>query len=83
MSWYVYIVTCKDKTLYTGITNNLNERIDAHNAGEGAKYTRGRRPVRLLHKEMFRSRGKALKREYEIKQLTKSRKEELISKKHQ
>ena len=70
---YVYIVRCRDQTLYTGWTNQLEKRIEAHNAGKGAKYTKARRPV-----ETFEHKSEALKREYQIKQLKRSEKEKLI-----
>ena len=75
---YVYIVRCSDQTLYTGWTNHLKERIDAHNAGKGAKYTKARRPVKLVYFETFEYKSDALKREYQIKQLKKIEKEKLI-----
>ena len=75
---YVYIVKCSDGTLYTGYTNNLNRRIKEHNEGEGAKYTKGRRPVDLVYSEKFKTKSKALKREYRIKQLSKRSKLDLI-----
>lgn len=76
---YVYIVKCADGTYYTGYTNDLKRRIKQHNAGEGAKYTKGRRPVELVHKESFKNRSKAMQREYEIKQLTRQGKIEIIN----
>lgn len=75
---YTYIVRCSDNTLYTGWTTNLEKRILAHNSGKGAKYTKTRRPVTLVYHEMFSSKSEAMKREYEIKQLTKTQKLELI-----
>ena len=75
---YVYIVRCSDQTLYTGWTNHLKKRIEAHNAGKGAKYTKARRPVELVYFETFERKSDALKREYQIKQLKKSEKEKLI-----
>lgn len=75
---YTYIVRCSDNTLYTGWTTNLEKRILAHNSGKGAKYTKTRRPVTLVYHEMFASKSEAMKREYEIKQLTKTQKLELI-----
>ena len=75
---YVYIVRCNDQTLYTGWTNHLEKRIEAHNAGKGAKYTKARRPVKLVYFETFEHKNDALKREYQIKQLKKSEKEKLI-----
>ena len=66
---YVYILVCRDRTLYTGIARDLAARIDQHNAGKGAKYTRNRRPVRLVYYETHRNWGDALRREIEIKGL--------------
>lgn len=77
--FYVYILRCADGTLYTGYTINLKARVEAHNAGRGAKYTRGRRPVAIAYSRGFRSLGKALAREYAVKQLTRVEKETLIS----
>ena len=74
--WYVYILQCADKTLYTGITNNLNKRISDHNKGLGAKYTKGRNPLHLVFKEQHSDRVSAAKKESKIKKLTK--KEKLI-----
>lgn len=76
--WYVYMLRCSDRTLYTGITNDLSARIRAHNAGTGAKYTRGRGPVELVYTEELPSHGEALRREYAIKQLKKEQKLALI-----
>jgi putative endonuclease len=75
---YVYILRCADGTLYTGYTINLKARVEAHNAGRGAKYTRSRRPVTMVYSRGFRSLGKALAREYAMKQLTRAEKEALI-----
>jgi len=72
---YTYIVKCSDGSLYTGWTNNLEKRIKDHNAGRGAKYTKTRRPVVLVYKEEFPTKQEAMKREWEIKRL--SRKEKL------
>lgn len=71
---YVYIVECKDGTLYTGWTTNLQRRIEMHNKGQGAKYTRGRRPVKLRYFEEFTTKEEALKREFHIKRLTRQEK---------
>ena len=76
---YVYIVKCSDGTYYTGYTNDLKRRIKQHNAGEGAKYTKGRRPVELVHSEQFETKSEAMKREYEIKQFKRRRKTEIIN----
>lgn len=75
---FVYIVRCEDETLYTGYTTDVERRVAEHNAGEGAKYTRGRTPVELVHTESYESRPEALSREYEIKQLSAAEKETLI-----
>lgn len=75
---YVYIVKCQDHTLYTGWTTHLKKRIEAHNKGYGAKYTKSRRPVELVYFEVFPDKSTALKREYQIKQMTRKQKEILI-----
>ena len=78
-SWLVYILECSDKTLYTGITNNLEKRIEQHNNGnEGAKYTRARRPVKCVYKEKQIDRSSATKREMVIKKLCRSDKLKLF-----
>ena len=76
---FVYIVRCADGTLYTGYARNPIERERAHNSGRGAKYTAGRRPVQLVYQEAFRSVGKALAREYVVKQLTRAQKHALVA----
>ncbi len=78
--WSIYILKCKDKTFYTGITNDLEKRISNHNAGIGAKYTRGRGPVKLMYVKRVRTRAKASSEEYRIKQLSKEDKLVLIQK---
>ena len=80
MGHYVYIVECADNTLYTGYTTDIERRIKEHNQGQGAKYTRGRTPVKLCYQEQFKDRSTAQKREYKIKQLTRREKIELINK---
>ena len=75
---YTYIVKCSDGTYYTGWTNNLEKRIQSHNSGTGAKYTRPRLPVTLVYYETFATKQEAMKREYTIKQLTRHQKESLI-----
>lgn len=75
---YTYIVECADGTLYTGWTNQLEERIKCHNEGKGAKYTRARLPVRLVYYEVFATKQEAMKREYAIKQLSREDKLRLI-----
>ena len=75
---YTYIVKCADSTLYTGWTNDLNKRIKAHNSGKGAKYTKTRRPVKLVYYEEHETKNEAMSREYAIKHLTRKEKEILI-----
>lgn len=79
-NWVVYLLRCSDGTLYTGITNNLSRRLEKHNGGTGARYTRSRLPVDLAHSEMAKSRSDALKRELELKSLSRSQKEALVAK---
>jgi putative endonuclease len=75
---HVYIVRCADGTLYTGYARDPKRRIDQHNAGRGAKYTSGRRPVSLVYSEVFRSRGAALRREIALKRWPRRKKEALL-----
>lgn len=77
-SHFVYIVRCSDNSLYTGYTNNIEARINKHNAGKGANYTKIRRPVVLVYQEMYETKSEALRREYEIKTFTRQRKLKLI-----
>lgn len=77
--WVLYILECKDGTLYTGITNDLVHRIAAHEAGKGAKYTRGRGPVKLRYVEECTDMSQALQREYRVKKLTRQEKIQLFS----
>jgi len=77
--WYVYILECADHTFYTGITTNLDERLREHNEGNGARYTRGRRPLRLVYSEDAGDRSEAQSREYRIKQLSRKEKSRLIA----
>ena len=74
MSWHLYLLECADQTLYTGISNRLEERIDCHNRGEGAKYTRGRLPVKLIFSREFENRSEASKAEAFVKKLPKREK---------
>ena len=73
-----YILRCADGSLYTGWTNDLDHRVRMHNEGKGAKYTKGRGPVELVHHETFGTKEEAMRREYEIKQMSRSEKEQLI-----
>jgi predicted GIY-YIG superfamily endonuclease len=78
MPWTIYILECADKTLYTGITNDMEARLAKHINGTGAKYTRGRAPFKVVYTEHRRAKGPALKRECEIKSLTRRQKLGLI-----
>jgi putative endonuclease len=80
ITWYVYIVRCKDNSCYTGITTDIQRRLIEHNSpGNGAKYTRARQPVTLIYHEQVASRSAAAKREYQIKKMTHSAKEDLAN----
>ena len=72
--WFVYVLECRDGSLYTGITNRLEARVDAHNRGKGARYTRSRRPVKLRHHEKAKDKGAALRREAALKKLSRPQK---------
>ncbi len=75
---FVYILQCRDDTLYTGWTNDIEQRIRAHNSGKGAKYTKGRGPVKLVHLENFPTKEEAMRREWAVKHMKKEKKLELI-----
>lgn len=75
--YYTYMLKCKDDSYYTGYTNDLHKRVKKHNEGTGAKYTRGRGPVELIYYEEFDDKQSAMRREWEIKQLSRMKKEEL------
>ena len=74
ITWSVYIVECSDGTLYTGISKDVRTRVRDHNSGKGAKYTKGRTPVTLVHTEVCGSRSTASRREYAIKKLRRPQK---------
>lgn len=76
--YYTYLARCADDTLYCGYTDNIKSREKTHNSGKGAKYTRARLPVRIIYYEMFKTKSEAMRREYEIKKLTRIQKERLI-----
>ena len=78
-NWYLYLVRCADDTIYTGISSDVQARIDKHNSGRGAKYTQARLPVRLIYSESQPNRISAMKREVEVKKWGKRRKENLAS----
>ena len=75
---WVYVVECVDGSFYTGYTTDVERRVRQHDRGEGAKYTRGRTPVELVHVEAFDSKSAAMSREYEVKQLSRADKERLV-----
>jgi putative endonuclease len=79
VNWIVYILRCADGTLYTGITNDLERRMAEHEAGQGAKYTKGRGPFELVYQEICQDRGVASRREIEIKSLDRKAKLSLVS----
>ena len=81
MDNYTYILECSDGSFYCGWTNDLAHRLETHNAGHGAKYTRSRRPVKLVYYESFPTREQAMSREWHIKRMTRSEKERLIASK--
>ena len=75
---YTYMVRCRDDSLYTGWTNHLEKRVEDHNSGRGAKYTKSRRPVELVYYEQFETKEEAMRREWAVKQLSRKEKLELI-----
>ena len=79
--WCLYLVQCSDGTLYTGITNDLQRRLDRHNDGTASRYTRSRLPVVLVYREGCRDKSGALKKEYRIKSLSRQAKKEYIARK--
>jgi len=79
MDWIVYILKCSDGSLYTGITNNIENRVKVHQNGKGAKYTRGRGPFKIIHQEQYTTRSAATKRELAIKNLNHQEKLKLKS----
>ena len=79
--WYLYILRCADNTLYTGITTDVAKRVEAHRSGKGAKYTRGRGPLELAYREECGTHSDALKREAQIKKLSREQKQALIASK--
>lgn len=78
---HFYVVKCKDGSFYAGYTNNLKKRMSVHNAGRGAKYTRARLPVTLIHSETFETKQEAMRAEYAFKQLSRVRKLDYLLKK--
>lgn len=72
--WYVYLLECSDGSLYCGITNDINRRVDTHNKGKGAKYTKTRLPVKIFYTEGVSNKSEAAKREYQIKKMSRENK---------
>ena len=77
-TWYLYILRCKDNTLYTGITTDVEKRLEAHRSGKGAKYTRGRGPLTLVYRETCGTHSEALKRELAVKAMSRDEKQKLV-----
>ncbi|MCR4335349.1 MAG: GIY-YIG nuclease family protein [archaeon] len=78
MPFFVYLVECRDKSFYCGYTSDLEKRVKTHNEGKGAKYTKRRRPVKLVHFEKFETKSEAMKRELQIKSYSRKIKEGLV-----
>ncbi len=78
--WFLYILECSDGSFYTGISNDLNKRLKEHNSGKGSKYTRARLPVEFIYTEELKDKSQALKREAEVKQLSRIQKKQLVGK---
>ena len=76
--WYLYILRCGDGTFYTGITTDVDKRLEAHRSGRGAKYTRGRAPLEVIYRECCGTHSDALKRELEVKRMSREEKQTLI-----
>ena len=76
---YTYIVKCSDGSFYTGWTTDIDRRVKQHNSGKGAKYTRVRLPVELIYHEVYETKSEAMMREYEIKSMSRKKKEELVN----
>lgn len=79
-TWYLYILRCADGSLYTGITTDVEKRLEAHRSGKGAKYTRGRAPLELVYREECENHSAALKRECQVKALPRTEKMKLLEK---
>lgn len=82
-AWYLYILRCGDGSLYTGITTDVEKRLEAHRSGKGAKYTRGRGPLELVYRELCGTHSQALKRELRVKAMTREEKLLLVEVEHQ
>ena len=79
MPYYFYLARCADDTLYSGYTVNIKEREQRHNEGRGARYTKARRPVKIVYSEEYQTKSEAMKREYEVNQWTKNQKMDLLT----
>ena len=77
--WYVYLLRCEDRSIYTGVTRDVEKRFLEHKRGKGARYTRSHKPIKVLHVERYAKKGRALKREFEIKGLKRAQKEALFA----
>ena len=77
-TWYLYMLRCKDGSLYTGITTDVEKRLEAHRSGKGAKYTRGRGPLTLVYRETCENHSHALKRELEVKAMSVAQKNKML-----
>lgn len=77
--WFTYILLCVDGSFYTGSTNNVEKRFEDHLEGDGARYTKSHKPVKIIYQEKFKSKSEALKREAEIKKLSRKEKQNLIN----
>ena len=80
--WYLYILRCGDGTLYTGITTDVEKRLEQHRSGKGAKYTRGRGPLELVYSEECGTHSDALKREHQVHSFTRAEKTKMIEEKN-
>jgi len=78
-AWYLYVLECSDGTFYTGVTKDMERRLQEHNDGRASKYTRSRRPVELLYSEKYPGRAEALVRECQVKTMTRRQKEKLVN----
>lgn len=77
-AWWLYVLVCRDGSWYTGITNDVGRRLEMHEKGTASKYTRSRRPVRMIYQEPCRNRSEALKKEAAVKRMRKAKKEEYV-----
>ncbi len=83
MNWCVYIIECSDRLLYTGITSDVNRRLNEHNSNKGCRYTKGKTPVKLVFSEVYKTKSAAKRRESQLKGWTRLKKKALIEKNHE